>query len=74
MRFGFLVCAILLAGCAAPNWGPVSARQRAEASTDVPQDHPHPPATIVSAPLDPSADKLKCYSNGPGTVCSRQPD
>jgi hypothetical protein len=74
MKVALLACAFLLSGCAAPNWGPVSARQRAEANTDVPEDHPHPPATILPVPLDPSFDKLHCWNNGEDTVCSRQPD
>jgi hypothetical protein len=58
-----------LAGCAL---GPVSPRQRAEAQSDVPQDHPHPPARLANAPLDPSFNKLYCYNDGPNTICSRQ--
>jgi hypothetical protein len=58
-----------LAGCAL---GPVSARQRAEAQSDIPQDHAHPPARLANAPLDPSFNKLYCYNDGPNTICSRQ--
>jgi hypothetical protein len=58
-----------LAGC---SLGPVSARQRAEAQSDLPQDHPHPPARLANAPLDPSFNKLYCYNDGPNTICSRQ--
>lgn len=56
-----------LGGCAL---GPVSARQRAEAA-DFPQDHPHPPARLAGVPLDGSFNKLKCYNDGPNTICSR---
>ena len=70
VRFGCLaLLAGSLAGCAL---GPVSARQRAEAATDVPEDHPHPPATMVSAPFDSSTDKLHCWNNGQDTVCKRE--
>jgi hypothetical protein len=68
----FAVCCLAitsLAGCAL---GPVTARQRAEAQSDLPQDHPHPPARLANAPLDPSFNKLYCYNDGPSTICSRQ--
>ncbi len=70
MRFGGLaLLGCSLAGCAL---GPVSARQRAEAPNDVAEDHPHPPATMINAPLDGSMDKLHCWNNGQDTVCKRQ--
>jgi len=68
----FVVCCLAimsLAGCAL---GPVTARQRAEAQSDLPQGHPHPPARLANAPLDPSFNKLYCYNDGPNTICSRQ--
>jgi hypothetical protein len=64
--------AVSVAGCA--NMGPVSARQRAEAATDVPEDHPHPPARVVPLPGDGSYNRLKCWDNGQDTVCSRSGD
>jgi hypothetical protein len=64
--------AFSVAGCA--NMGPVSARQRAEAAADVPEDHPHPPARWVPIPGDGSFDKLKCWNNGQDTVCNRSGD
>lgn len=57
------------AGCA--SMGPVSARQRAEAATDVPEDHPHPPARVVPVPGDGSFNQMKCWDNGEDTVCRR---
>ena len=73
-RVGFvlLICiggGSALGGCAL---GPVPARQRAEAQTDVPRDHPHPPPHLAGVPLDGSTDKLYCYQDGPDTVCHRQ--
>jgi hypothetical protein len=66
---GLTVLTLSLSACA---MGPVSARQRAEASQDVPQDHPHPPARLAGVPLDGSTDKLYCYNDGPDTICHRQ--
>jgi hypothetical protein len=74
MKPALLLAILALTGCAAPNLGPVSARQRAEAATDVPEDHPHPPARWVPIPGDPSFNKLKCWDNGEDTVCNRTPD
>jgi hypothetical protein len=64
---GWAVC--LVGGCAL---GPVTARQKAEAASDVPQNHPHPPPRLAGAPLDGSMDKLYCYTDGPDTICKRQ--
>ena len=61
---------VCLSGCAL---GPVSPRQRAQAATDVPEDHPHPPATLVSTPADPQG-ALRCWNNGEDTVCHRSED
>ena len=65
----FAGLALCLGACAL---GPVSARQRAAAGQDVPQDHPHPPARLAGVPLDGSTDKLYCYTDGPDTICKRQ--
>ncbi len=67
-----LVWPLVLTSLASCALGPVSARQRAAARSDVPQDHPHPPARLANAPLDPSFNKLYCYNDGPNTICSRQ--
>jgi hypothetical protein len=66
-----LVCAAALSLCSC-SLGPVSPQQRAEAATDVPEDHPHPPGTIVSSPADPGGP-LRCWNNGEDTVCQRNP-
>jgi hypothetical protein len=66
------VFSVALVGCA--NMGPVSARQRAEAATDVPEDHPHPPGHVVPIPGDGSFERLRCWDNGEDRVCSRSAD
>jgi hypothetical protein len=63
------VVAATLGGCAL---GPVPAQQRAEATSDFPQDHPHPPPRLAGVPLDGSFNKLYCYTDGPNTICNRQ--
>ena len=69
-RTGLAAVAVLtVCGCAL---GPVSPRQRIEASQEVPQDHPHPPARLAGVPLDGSMDKLYCYTDGPDTHCQRE--
>jgi hypothetical protein len=69
MKQAFVLLACLaLIGCS----GPVSPRQRAEASTDVPEDHPHPPGHIVPIPGDPGPP-LRCWDNGEDQVCKRDP-
>lgn len=65
---GGLLVLLALTGCAL---GPVSARQRAEATTDVPEDHPQPPGTLARTVSDPSFAQLRCWNNGEDTVCSR---
>jgi hypothetical protein len=65
-----IACAALLSLSACASWGPVSPQQRAEAATDVPEDHPHPPGRIVSSPADPQGP-LRCWDNGEDTVCKR---
>jgi hypothetical protein len=64
--------AVLVCGLGACALGPVPARQRAEAGSDFPQDHPHPPPRLAGVPLDGSFDKLYCYNDGPNTICNRQ--
>jgi hypothetical protein len=55
------------AGCT----GPVSPERRAVALSDIPLT-PHPPARIASAPLaDSSFSRLRCWNDGPETICSR---
>jgi hypothetical protein len=55
-----------LSGCA---MGPVPARQRAGAETELPRDHPDPPAHLAGVPLDGSTGELYGYQDGPDTLC-----
>ena len=66
----YLIACLALSALAGCTLGPVSSRQRAEAATDVPEDHPHPPGTIVSSPADPQGPLL-CWNNGEDIVCHR---
>jgi hypothetical protein len=69
MRAVLVLAVLALASCApGPRSGPEAARERAEAAADIPENHPHPPARLV--PIPGNFDQLRCWDNGPGTVCT----
>jgi hypothetical protein len=62
-----LMLVFAAAGCT----GPTSPERRAAAMSDIPLT-PHPPGRIASAPpADSSFSPLRCWNDGPETICSR---
>jgi hypothetical protein len=71
MRFVCVLGVLALAACG-PVSGPGTARQRADAAADVPENHPHPPPRPVTIPG--SLTQLYCWQDGPNTICKNNPN